>query len=78
MRDIKKIDMSVEDLSNELVIEMRKILGHQIKDATAESRHKKCMLCGTTGGFCNSHTIPQFCLENIAWNGKLNSFNTID
>lgn len=69
--------MSVEDLSNELVIEMRKILGHQIKDATAESRHKKCMLCGTTGGFCNSHTIPQFCLENIAWNGKLNSFNTL-
>lgn len=69
--------MSVDDLSNEQVIEMRKILGRQIKYATAKSRHEKCMLCDKSGGFCNSHTIPQFCLENIAWNGKLNSFNTL-
>mgnify|MGYP004432659323 CR=1 FL=1 len=69
--------MSVDDLSNEQVIEMRKIIGRQIKEATSESRHKKCMLCGEPGGFCNSHTIPRFCLENIAWNGKLNSFNTL-
>lgn len=34
-------------------------------------------MCGKEGGFCDSHTIPQFCLENIAWNGKLNSFNTL-
>ena len=77
MRYIRKIDMSVDDLSNEQVIEMRKILGRQIKEATSESRHKECMLCGELGGFCNSHTIPRFCLENIAWNGKLNSFNTL-
>lgn len=69
--------MSGQDLSKEQVIEVRKMLGRQIKDATTKSRHEKCMLCDKPGGFCNSHTIPQFCLENIAWNGKLNSFNTL-
>lgn len=74
---IRKIDMSAKDLSRDQMIEVRKILGDQIKNATAKSRHEKCLLCGNVGGFCNSHTIPQFCLENIAWNGKLNSFNTL-
>lgn len=59
------------------MIEVRKMLGNKIKDATVNSRHDRCLLCGKKGGFCNSHTIPQFCLENIAWNGKLNSFNTL-
>lgn len=59
------------------MIEVRKTLGALIKNATAKSRHKRCILCGNDGGFCNSHTIPQFCLENIAWNGKLSSFNTL-
>lgn len=77
MRYIKRIDMNVDDLSKEQVIEVRKMLGQHLKNATAKSRHKKCMLCDKPGGFCNSHTIPQFCLENIAWNGKLNSFNTL-
>ena len=77
VNNIKKIDMNVDDLSNEQVIEMRKLLGRHIKDAVAKSRHEKCMLCDKPGGFCKSHTIPQFCLENIAWNGKLNSINTL-
>ena len=77
MRPINKIDMSGDELSKEQVIEVRKVLGRYIKNATTKSRHKKCMLCDKPGGFCNSHTIPRFCLENIAWNGKLNSFNTL-
>ncbi len=69
--------MNVDDLSQDQIIEIRKFLGNQIKDATSKSRHERCLLCDEPGGFCNSHTIPQFCLENIAWNGKLNSFNTL-
>ena len=69
--------MGGNDLTKEQVVEMRKILRHQMKDAVSKSRHKKCLLCGEEKGFCNSHTIPQFCLKNIAWNGKLNSFNTL-
>ncbi|MBO5323865.1 MAG: hypothetical protein J6A88_07185 [Oscillospiraceae bacterium] len=71
------IDMSTEGWTQEEVIEFRKLLNQQIKNARKESRHDACMLCGKKGGFCNSHTIPQFCLENIAWNGTLNSFNTL-
>lgn len=42
---MKKIDMSGDDLSKEQIIEVRKMLGRQIKDATAKSRHEKCILC---------------------------------
>lgn len=69
--------MSTDGLTQEEIIEFRKLLNQHIKNAKNESRHKACLLCGKEVGFCNSHTIPQFCLENIAWNGKLNSFNTL-
>lgn len=69
--------MNTDGFAPEEIIEIRKMLNQQIKNARKESRHKSCLLCGNEGGFCNSHTIPQFCLENIAWNGKLNSFNTL-
>lgn len=74
---MKKIEMSSDGFSNEQIIDFRKIINDQIKNARKKSRHDKCLLCGKVGGFCNSHTIPQFCLENIAWNGKLYSFNTL-
>ncbi len=74
---INILDMSTNGLSSDEIIEVRKMLAQQIKNARSNSRHKKCMLCDQVGGFCNSHTIPQFCLENIAWNGKLNSFDTL-
>lgn len=71
------IDMSTEGLSTEEIIEFRKILNQHIKNARKKSQHKNCLLCGKESSFCNSHTIPQFCLRNIAWNGKLNSINTL-
>ena len=71
------IDMSTDGWTQQEVIEFRKLLNQQIKNARKESRHDACLLCGKKGGFCNSHTIPQFCLENIAWNGTLNSINTL-
>lgn len=69
--------MSTEGLTPEEIIEIRKILNQHIKNARKKARHKECLLCGKARGFCDSHTIPKFCLENIAWNGKLNSFNTL-
>ncbi len=74
---MNRIEMSSDGFSNEQIIEFRKIINDHIKNARKKSRHDKCLLCGKVGGFCNSHTIPQFCLENIAWNGNLNSFNTL-
>ena len=69
--------MRSDGFTPDQIIEFRKLLGKQIKNAKGKSRHQKCLLCDQPGGFCNSHTIPQFCLENIAWNGDLNSFNTL-
>lgn len=69
--------MTTEGLSPEEIIEFRKMLSQHIKNARENSRHKECLLCGKAGGFCKSHTIPEFCLNNIAWNGKINSINTL-
>ena len=71
---MKKIDMNCNDFTKEQIIDLRKQLNKQTKDARAKSKHNACLLCGRQGGFCDSHTIPKFCLENIAWNGQLNSF----
>ncbi len=74
---MQRMNMDTDGWSKEQIIEFKKLLGNQIKSAAGKSRHERCLLCGNAGGFCNSHTIPQFSLENIAWNGKLNSFNTL-
>lgn len=74
---MNRIEMSSDGFSDDQIIELRKIINGQIKDARKKSRHDKCLLCDKEGGFCDSHIIPQFCLKNIAWNGKLNSFNTL-
>lgn len=74
---MNEIEMSSNGFSDSQIIELRKMINNQIKDARKKSRHKKCLLCEKEGGFCDSHIIPQFCLKNIAWNGKLNSFNTL-
>lgn len=74
---MNRIEMSSDGFSDDQIIELRKIINDQIKDARKKSRHNKCLLCDKEGGFCDSHIIPQFCLKNIAWNGKLNSFNTL-
>lgn len=66
-------DMSGMGLSEEELNEVRKAINDNISTARRTSRHDKCLLCGKTGGFCNSHTIPRFCLENIAWNGKVDA-----
>jgi len=43
-----------------------------ISEARKEAKPHKCYYCGQkTIGFCNSHSIPAFCLRNIALNGKV-------
>lgn len=71
------LDMGAEGLTVEKIIEIRKMLSKQIENSHKKARHQKCLLCEETRGLCNSHTIPQFCLENIAWKGKLNSYHTL-
>lgn len=74
---MRTLDMNTNGFSSEEIIELRKTLTKQLKDARSSAKHDKCILCGEQRGFCNSHTIPQFCLKNIAWNGKINSMYSL-
>lgn len=71
----------ISDVENEIInskpeykIEMNKLL----KEAMQASKLKKCYFCGKdTEGFCNSHSIPAFCLKNISTNGDVMSINSL-
>ena len=65
------IDMNTDDLAKDQLIDTRKILGQFIKQAKMQAKHETCLICGQKLPFCNSHTVPQFCLKNIADNGKV-------
>lgn len=54
------------------VINMRKKVSKLLSKARNTSKPNKCILCGRTQtSFCNSHSVPQFILKNIAENGKV-------
>ena len=41
-----------------------------------KAKPENCLLCGMSGvSFCNSHSIPQFCLKNITTDGKTKTLN---
>lgn len=47
-------------------------------EAKRNAKLTKCFICGKEcSSFCNSHTVPQFVLRNIANNGKLFYWNSI-
>ncbi|MBS4831586.1 hypothetical protein [Ruminococcus callidus] len=71
------IDMSTDDLSKDQIIDIRKTLGKFVKQAKTQAKHETCLICGQKLPFCNSHTVPKFCLKSIADNGKVKLFNAL-
>lgn len=60
------------------IIDAKKNFNKTIKDSRRLSKLKKCYYCMTDcDSFCNSHTLPAFCLRNIAQNGKVYYSNSI-
>lgn len=54
------------------VIEVRKKVSKLLSKARNISKPNKCILCGKSQtSFCNSHSVPQFSLKNIAEKGKV-------
>lgn len=54
------------------IINVRKSMNNLFKEARKNARPKTCILCGKSNtGFCNSHSVPQMSLSNIADNGKI-------
>lgn len=60
------------------IIYIRKILNDYKSRATANAKSDTCYLCQKkSSSFCNSHSVPKFCLKNIAAQGEVYYINTI-
>lgn len=67
-----------DNISQEELIKFKKIYGKMRSDSQKKSKRTNCYYCNEPcDSFCNSHTIPAFCLKYIATNGKLYHMNTI-
>lgn len=76
--DLLKIGLSNQE--KELIrsnpIEYKKQMSMLLSEARKKAKGSKCYYCGKQAtSFCDSHYVPQFCLRNIAENGKLYYYN---
>lgn len=54
------------------IVEIRKKISKLLSEARNAAKPDKCILCGKSQtSFCNSHSVPQLSLRNIASDGKL-------
>ena len=61
-----------KDIYKSKKVEFNKKIGDLMKKSRAESKRSKCYICGNEcSSFCNSHSVPRFCLENIALDGHV-------
>lgn len=59
-------------------VECLKKINNVKKEARQKAKLTRCFCCGKEcSSFCNSHTVPQFILRNIAENGRLYYWNSI-
>ena len=68
------------ELFNQKKVEYNKKASNILKKSREDSKKAQCYICGNDcSSFCNSHSIPRFCLENIAPKGRVYySGNLID
>ena len=59
-------------------IEINKTMNGIMREAKLRAKPSVCLICGKEQtSFCNSHTVPAFCLRNIEKNGKVCTSNSI-
>ena len=59
-------------------IDVNKQMSRLIKQARDNAKGTTCLYCGkNVTSFCNSHTIPAFCLRNIDSDGMVLTVNSI-
>lgn len=57
---------------------MNKYFSGILKKARQKAKLDKCYFCEKeTSSFCKSHSVPKFCLKNIAINGEVNYSNKL-
>ncbi len=76
--------ISLNDLPKEIQEELKnnkeykKKINSILKDSRTKAKKEKCYYCGKeVTSFCNSHTVPLFCLKNIATNGEVLTLNAL-
>src|SRR5690606_32710592 len=75
LEDVYQDDLNV---MNEEKVEFRKKQGILLYESRQDAKNKDCFYCGEKqSSFCNSHSIPEFILRNIAVNGKVYSSNKL-
>ena len=59
-------------------IPYRKQINDRMREAQRKVKPEKCILCGKPqNGYCNSHSVPQMILRNIAQDGKVLQANAL-
>lgn len=73
---LESIDLLFD--SNQATIKNKKQFNNIIKSAQVMAKPNHCILCKKmVAGFCNSHTVPRYILENLSINGQLLYSNTL-
>ncbi len=76
--DLGKFAGVKDFLTQEELIKYKKTFSKTYKASQQKSKRTHCYYCNEPcNSFCNSHTIPAFCLKYIATNGKLFHMNTM-
>lgn len=66
------------ELPKEETINFHKNYSDVLSESKEKIKPNKCLICDQINKkFCNSHSIPRECLEQIAKNGKVRNFNGI-
>ena len=66
------------DFTDKQKIELNKHFSGILKKARQEAKLDKCYFCEKPiSSFCNSHSVPKFCLKNIAVRGEVNYSNKL-
>ena len=79
MSDVEflKLGLGKEILGDDY-IEIKKTINKIMSQGRKKSKRDKCFYCNKEKtSFCNSHSVPAFCLKNIADNGSLYYSNTL-
>lgn len=67
-----------QDIDMNLKIEGKKCLNEILSSAASNAKPEKCYYCGNVcKSFCNSHSLPEFFMRNIAENGKIFYSNSV-
>lgn len=76
--DLSDLSDDIKTLSESEQIQFRKEINELLRNVRSSVKSEYCYCCGRkVDGFCNSHSVPKFCLKNIADNGEVATLNSL-